>query len=555
GTTNSLAVYNKLAGAAEPASYDWTFSAGNTGAAGGIMAFSGADPVLETDSGVNTASGTSSATASVTTALANTMIITSHGIGSSSTWTPPGGMSETVDATGGSAALEMNYVLQVAAGASGAKTATATVAGTGNAHIIALRRVLGAFNAFETTTPAGSTSGFIKTKISGTTVNVAITALNAAQTAVATYYVGTMRIEILDASDNSGALDPNACRPTWTLIQTLSPDLTFTAADNGRKNTSFTVANSYPNARIRMTSPAGAPNTTACSSDNFAIRPNQFINVTFQDADWQTAGTTRTLNNLTVPSGTVHKAGRPLTVQATAVNGAGTPATTTNYAGTATTTIANCGGSSACVAAPSGTLTIGASFSAGQLNSTVANYSDVGAVAVTLVDSTFAAVDASDGSTAAEMNITTSSPVNVGRFVPDHFAVALNTPSFGTACAAGGFTYVGQPFNYTTAPVITITAQNFTNGTTAKYTGALWQITNASLTLKSYTAASGPVDASGITGTDPVIADSGGGAGTLTFGSGTGVLLTRTTTPVAPFNAEVSLAIFVIDLDLVAYAT
>jgi len=153
------------------------------------------------------------------------------------------------------------------------------------------------------------------------------------------------------------------------------------------------------------------------------------------------------------------------------------------------------------------------------------------------------------------MNITTSSPVNVGRFVPDHFAVALNTPSFGTACAAGGFTYVGQPFNYTTAPVITVTAQNFTNATTAKYTGALWQITNASLTLKSYTAASGPVDASGITGTDPVIVDSGGGAGTLTFGSGTGVLLTRPTTPVAPFNAEVSLAIFVIDLDLVAYAT
>src|SRR5207247_5544398 len=59
GTSNSLAVYKLLAGAAEPASYSWTFSPSNTGAAGGIMAFSGADPVLETDSGVNTASGTS----------------------------------------------------------------------------------------------------------------------------------------------------------------------------------------------------------------------------------------------------------------------------------------------------------------------------------------------------------------------------------------------------------------------------------------------------------------------------------------------------------------
>ena len=46
GTSNSLAVYSKLAGASEAASYDWTFSAGNTGAAGGIMAFSGADPAI-----------------------------------------------------------------------------------------------------------------------------------------------------------------------------------------------------------------------------------------------------------------------------------------------------------------------------------------------------------------------------------------------------------------------------------------------------------------------------------------------------------------------------
>ena len=46
---------------------------------------------------------------------------------------------------------------------------------------------------------------------------------------------------------------------------------------------------------------------------------------------------------------------------------------------------------------------------------------------------------AADGSTPTEMNITTLSPVNVGRFVPHHFAVAYTTsPVFGTAC--GGFT-------------------------------------------------------------------------------------------------------------------
>mgnify|MGYP006170684867 CR=1 FL=1 len=49
------------------------------------------------------------------------------------------------------------------------------------------------------------------------------------------------------------------------------------------------------------------------------------------------AGTGRTLNGLTFAAVT-HKAGRPFTVRATAVNGAGSPATTTNYTGTPSAT-------------------------------------------------------------------------------------------------------------------------------------------------------------------------------------------------------------------------
>ena len=41
---------------------------------------------------------------------------------------------------------------------------------------------------------------------------------------------------------------------------------------------------------------------------------------------------------------------------------------------------------------------------------------------------------------------------NVGRFTPDHFATALNTPVFATACAAGAFSYLGQPISYAVAP-------------------------------------------------------------------------------------------------------
>src|SRR5437773_2861831 len=101
GTSNSLAVYKLLAGASEPASYDWTFSAGHTGAAGGIQAFSGADPAIAIaeENGQNT-SGTAHATPSVNATYSNTMIITSYGVGATSTWTMPAGMNETADAQG-----------------------------------------------------------------------------------------------------------------------------------------------------------------------------------------------------------------------------------------------------------------------------------------------------------------------------------------------------------------------------------------------------------------------------------------------------------------------
>jgi hypothetical protein len=203
---------------------------------------------------------------------------------------------------------------------------------------------------------------------------------------------------------------------------------------------------------------------TACSSDNFAIRPHRFTNVLITDNDWETPGTGRRLNNVWISSSTVHKAGRPFTVRATAVSGAGTLGRTTNYAGTPTVTVGDCGVFSACF--PTfGTLLLDARFAAGQLRSDVAMYTDVGSFTLTLVDSTFAEVDAADGSTLAEREIK-SHEVYVGRFVPDHFAVAFNTPSLTTGCAAEGFTHVVQSFNYAPPPVLTVTAQTVTNSTT-----------------------------------------------------------------------------------------
>jgi len=456
GTSNSLAVYKLLAGATEPAVYNWTLSNGHTGAAGGIQAFSGADPAIDAENGqTDTASVTSHATPSVNTTYTNTMIITSYGVGATSTWTQPLGMNETADAQGGSQAFEMNWVLQAAPASNISKTATSSSTGYGNAHILALRRVLGNFNAFETLTGAG-TSGVIKTKIAGTSVSLATISVNAAKSAVATTFVGTVKIEVLNASDNSAALDANGCRSTWTLIQALSPDTTFTAADNGRKNISFTVPNSYRDVRLRMTSPpAGGPDVIiGCSSDNFSIRPLAFSSVTSNMTNSATTGAP------------VTSAGGSFSITGVAIAGYnGTPALDntkiTAHAGAVQT--GSVAGSFGAADPATGTAT-GSTFT----------YSEVGNFTIGVngvYDSTFTAVDAPGTECTNDFSNTlvggsygcsfgnSAASAAVGRFRPDHFIVTLGTLTNRQAlsCApASTYTYEGEPLRVTFA----LTARN-----------------------------------------------------------------------------------------------
>jgi MSHA biogenesis protein MshQ len=408
----------------------------------------------------------------------------------------------------------------------------------------------GRFNAFEPTTPSGALTGVIRTKLAGNTVSLDIAALNSTRTAIDTAFTGTVRVEVLNASNNSGGFDGNGCRSSWTVIQTLS-NPTFVAGDNGRKNVSFSVPNSYQDVRLRISYPTSSPTRIGCSNDNFAIRPATLGNFALSDSNfWETAGTTRALTSTSFGSVT-HKAGRPMSVRATALNATGTTAAT-NYTGAPTTWLSACAGASC--TANFGTLTLATTFAAGQLSSDVASYSDVGSFALQLVDSTYASVDVNDtiGDCGANGSYVCTATIDVGRFVPNHFSVSLNTPTFVSAC--GSFTYVGQKFNYSTQPQITLTARNFAGGTTTRYAGNWWRITNASLTGKAYSTASGALDTSGAPVTDPVINAAGAGTGSLTFSSGSGLFFPRTT-PVAPFDAEISLAINVIDADGVAYAT
>jgi MSHA biogenesis protein MshQ len=401
----------------------------------------------------------------------------------------------------------------------------------------------GSFNAFETATPAGAISGVIKTKIAASTFSLAVVALKTGGTAVETAFAGGVKLELVDASAGVSC-------GAYGLIRNLGT-LTFMATDLGRKTLAgISESKAWPNARVRMTYPAtGVPTLIACSTDNFAIRPAGFGPVTVSDASSATAGTTRILNNTGASGGIVHKAGQPFTLTASAI-----PATATNYTGTPSAVL------SACVdtGCPTtlGSFSVGSAAVSGVINSTTATYSEVGAFTMQLQDQTFATVDAGDtvGDCSATGRYVCSAAVSVGRFVPDHFdlaipAAAASAPKFktfnDTTCGTRSFTYVGQPFGYVTLPEATITAKNAVGATTVNYAGALWKLAPAGV-AQDYTHA--PVTFTldpGLVGT-PVVTETGSGTGTLAANAADAIAFDRDN-PVAPFNADITLTMSIED--------
>ncbi len=435
----------------------------------------------------------------------------------------------------------------------GARTATSTTAlGVNNVGEFAIAEKGaggapgGGYNIFETTTTAGSTSGVILTKVAGVNFNLAVVSLTLGGT-LDTSYNKTVRVELLDASDNTGAFDAEGCRATWTsVIATLSPDPTFSPSDNGRITVGpFNVANAYRDVRARVTNVTGVARR-GCSSDNFAIRPASFT-VAVTDGDWSTAGTMRTLANTGATGGNVHKAGRPFTITVTP-----SPGTATSYDGSPVVSALACTLPAVCA---NGTLSVGTFTGSGTRTSSTATYSEAGVFNLTLVDQNYASVDAADG-TPADCSATglyicqSPAPVAVGRFVPDRFEfTGPGTPTLLTfndaVCGTRSFTYVGQPFWYAVGgrPSATVNAVNAAGVVTSNYT----------LNSASAKPAMGEVYADG---TAPVAAPlnttlvgapaglTGSGTGTY-MGSATGQLsYTRsTTTPVVPFTSAISLTV------------
>jgi MSHA biogenesis protein MshQ len=185
------------------------------------------------------------------------------------------------------------------------------------------------------------------------------------------------------------------------------------------------------------------------------------------------------------------------------------------------------------------------SFSGGTATGTTFNWPEVGIITLTPSVANYLGSGAVTGTVSGD----------VGRFIPNGFTTGLNIPVFGTGCAAGNFSYLGQPLTYTIPPVLTVTAVAAAGSTARNYTGVFLKLTNSTLTGRTYapTPANPTLDSSGLpsTATDPAIADLGSGQATLTFSTGTGLLFTRGAA-VASFIANIALSINVIDSDGVA---
>lgn len=365
---------------------------------------------------------------------------------------------------------------------------------------------LGAFDGYDTGKVLAVGGGPILTHVEGLAFSVDVVKVLAASAppTIDRTYRSRITVDVVDASA-AGFVCSTAVAVTGATVTPAAN----TRMIAGNTTYSITVPDAYRDLQLRVT--VGRATTiktalnTTCLADHFAVRPNKFNLPVVSDADWLTPGAVRVLSNITATTvAPIHKAGQPFQLTATAVdalNGAaikytGMPdavvcvGTTTNCTNgrtlaadilrptAITPTPAVCTGT-ACAGNP-GALTVGVAAVAGVLTANAATYSEAGAFTLQLQDQLFADVDKANIGSLADCSATgryvCSDPINVGRFVPDHFDTAVSPsatlpmpcPS-GLTCPASynGFVYSGQPF-----PVQLI-AKNANGVTTANYNGVL----------------------------------------------------------------------------------
>lgn len=158
-----------------------------------------------------------------------------------------------------------------------------------------------------------------------------------------------------------------------------------------------------------------------------------------------------------------------------------------------------------------------------------------------------------DGDYLGTGDVVGSSPVRVGRFIPDHFSVSQNSPLLASTCTAGGFSYEGEAFGFAPGgePVITVEARSVSGGATLNYTDDFFMLDEGTSQNRLYSSANGTLDTSALPpgSADPAVAEIDPGRATLTFSTGPDGLAFVRGGPVAPYAADITLSIDVRDAD------
>jgi len=340
-----------------------------------------------------------------------------------------------------------------------------------------------------TTTPAARNP--LYTKLSGTDFKFDVVALQSTGAVATTYTAASnVTVELFDDS----ALPVPACSAYTTPLATQA--ITFAAGDSGRKtiSTNINLANAYSKVRCRVKDTNITPTLYGCSSDDFSVRPQQFI-VSSSDANADSAGS----SVVGTPKIKAGSAAFTLTANTS----------TPGYGGTPTLDAAKVAAHTGAVQTGGVTGSFGAAVSATGNGATGAGfkYAEVGYFRLNVdgvVDSIYTGIDSATGdcvvgssSTAVSggkygCNIGNAVSPYFGRFTPDHFDITV-------VQACNTFTYSGQPF------AVYATAMNGaeTPAITQNFDGTAGAVFSKAVTLNPVDSAGGAAIAgtTGILGT------------------------------------------------------
>ncbi|EQD55147.1 MSHA biogenesis protein, MshQ [mine drainage metagenome] len=187
-------------------------------------------------------------------------------------------------------------------------------------------------------------------------------------------------------------------------------------------------------------------------------------------------------------------------------------------------------------------------------------YSEVGSVTLEATGANY--LDTPGVNATGDSYYTGSLPTSsyVGRFTPDHFDVTVNQPTFASSCGSR-FSYLGQPLEYSTAPVVTLTAVDAQGATTLNYSNDgsgndWWKLPDLTPT---YTDPNAPaalgvtVDAGLAAFSPPTSTNTAPGSVTTTFSGPLSYTLPdtgATPAPIAsPFSSDITVSFPVEDSD------